>query len=71
MRFEHSCHRALEDCGFILKAELRSIVPLHPAHITKLVRRQEFPAPVKLGRRTAFVRREVLEWCQQQAARRP
>ena len=53
----------LEDDGFILLADMRPLVPLHPQHIRKLVRRGEFPAPVALGgRRTAFRRRDVREW---------
>ena len=63
---------ALEEEGFILLTELRPIVPLHPQHIRKLIRRGEFPAPVCIGGhggrggRTAFRRRDILEWARQQ-----
>jgi predicted DNA-binding transcriptional regulator AlpA len=56
----------LEDEGFVLLSELRPIIPLHPQHIRKLVRRGEFPAPVRLGGRTAFRRRDIREWARQQ-----
>ncbi len=56
-------HDPLQDEGFILLNDLRPLVPLHPQHIRKLIRRGEFPAPVALGgRRTAFRRRDVREW---------
>jgi predicted DNA-binding transcriptional regulator AlpA len=57
---------SLEDQGFILLTELRPIVPLHPQHIRKLVRRGDFPAPSKIGGRTAFRRRDIREWCGRQ-----
>ena len=63
---------ALEDDGFILLTELRPIVPLHPQHIRKLVRRGEFPPAVNLGGRdgrggrTAFRRRDIRDWLRQQ-----
>ena len=56
----------LEDEGFILLTELRPLIPLHPQHIRKLVRRGQFPAPVRIGGRTAFRRREIREWMRQQ-----
>jgi predicted DNA-binding transcriptional regulator AlpA len=56
----------LEDDGFVLLTELRAIVPLHPQHIRKLVRRGEFPAPVKIGGRTAFRRRDIRDWARTQ-----
>jgi predicted DNA-binding transcriptional regulator AlpA len=56
----------LEDDGFILLSELHSIVPLHPQHIRKLAKRGEFPAPVKIGGRTAFLRRDIREWARRQ-----
>jgi predicted DNA-binding transcriptional regulator AlpA len=55
-----------EDEGFILLTELRPIVPLHPQHIRKLVRRGDFPAPVKIGGRTAFARSAIRLWCRRQ-----
>ncbi len=57
---------SLDDEGFILLLDLRPIVPLHPQHIRKLVRRGEFPAPVKIGGRTAFRRRDIREWVRAQ-----
>jgi predicted DNA-binding transcriptional regulator AlpA len=57
----------LEDEGFVLLTELRLIVPLHPQHIRKLVRRGEFPAPVRIGGRTAFRRRDIRDWARQQS----
>jgi predicted DNA-binding transcriptional regulator AlpA len=62
---------SLEDDGFILLTELRPIVPLHPQHIRKLVRRGEFPAPVRIGGRTAFARRAIREWCRRQTEVQP
>ncbi len=56
----------LDDEGFILLTELRPIVPLHPQHIRKLVRRGEFPPPVRIGGRTAFRRRDIREWARRQ-----
>lgn len=53
----------LDDDGFILLMDLDAIVPLHPQHIRKLARRGEFPAPIKIGGRTAFRRSEIREWC--------
>lgn len=59
-------NNALEDEGLIYLLDLRPYVPYHPAHIHKLIRRGEFPKPVKLGRRTAFRRRDIREWVSQQ-----
>jgi predicted DNA-binding transcriptional regulator AlpA len=59
-----------DDDGLILLEDLRPYIPLHPQQIRKLIKRQEFPQPVKLGRRTAFVRREILAFCRDQAGRR-
>ena len=56
----------LENDGFVLLTELRKIVPLHPQHVRKLVRRGEFPAPVKIGGRTAFRRRDLWAWIRAQ-----
>lgn len=58
---------SFEDDGFILLTELRPIVPLHPQHIRKMVRRGEFPAPVNIGGRTAFRRRDIREWARKQS----
>lgn len=57
----------LEDDSFVLLTDLRSIVPLHPQHIRKLIRRGEFPSPVRIGGRTAFRRRDIREWARQQS----
>lgn len=57
---------SLDDDGFILLTDLHTIVPLHPQHIRKLARRGEFPAPVKIGGRTAFRRRDIREWARAQ-----
>lgn len=57
----------LEDDGFILLTELRPIIPLHPQHIRKLVKRGLFPAPVHIGGRTAFRRRDIRDWAQRQS----
>jgi predicted DNA-binding transcriptional regulator AlpA len=57
---------SLDDDGFVLLTELRSIVPLHPQHIRKMAKRGEFPAPVKIGGRTAFRRRDIREWARRQ-----
>jgi predicted DNA-binding transcriptional regulator AlpA len=56
----------LEEDGFILLTDLRPIVPLHPQHIRKLIRRGEFPTPCRIGGRTAFRRRDIREWCHRQ-----
>lgn len=53
---------ALEDDGFVLLTELRPIVSLHPQHIRKLVKKGLFPAPLKVGGRTAFRRSDILEF---------
>jgi predicted DNA-binding transcriptional regulator AlpA len=58
---------SLEDEGFILLTELRPIVPLHPQHVRKLIKRGQFPAPVHIGGRTAFRRRDIREWAQRQS----
>lgn len=63
---DHSSNDPLEDEGLIYLLDLRPYVPYHPAHINKLIRRGEFPKPVKLGRRTAFRRRDIREWVSQQ-----
>lgn len=57
---------SLEDEGFVLLTDLRRIVPLHPQHIRKLIRRGEFPAPVRIGGRTAFRRRDLRDWISRQ-----
>ncbi len=57
---------ALGDEGLIGLDDLYHFVPLHRAHIHKLVRRGEFPAPLKLGRRTVFRRRDVRDWLNKQ-----
>ena len=57
----------LEEYGFILLTDLRPIIPLHPQHIRKLIRRGEFPAPVRIGGRTAFRRRDIRDWARQQS----
>jgi predicted DNA-binding transcriptional regulator AlpA len=62
----HAHASSLEDEGFILLTELRPIVPLHPQHIRKLVKRGEFPAPLKVGGRTVFRRRDIREWARRQ-----
>jgi predicted DNA-binding transcriptional regulator AlpA len=56
----------LDGDGFILLTELRPIVPLHPQHIRKLVKRGEFPRPVRIGGRTAFRRSDIRQWADQQ-----
>jgi predicted DNA-binding transcriptional regulator AlpA len=61
-----SSDNALDDEGLIYLLDLRPYVPYHPAHIHKLIRRGEFPKPIKLGRRTAFRRRDIREWVNQQ-----
>jgi len=61
-----SAQAVLEDEAFVLLLELRQYVPLHPQHIRKLVRRGEFPTPVKIGGRTAFRRRDIIAWAQEQ-----
>ena len=68
MALSNGLTSSLEDDGFILLTELRPVVPLHPQHIRKLVRRGEFPAPVLIGGRTAFRRRDVRNWCRAQGA---
>ncbi len=57
---------SLEDDGFILLTDLRPVVPLHPQHIRKLVKRKQFPQPVTIGGRVAFRRRDIREWAQKQ-----
>jgi predicted DNA-binding transcriptional regulator AlpA len=66
MTTERNAHDDLIDDGFVLLTEMRPIVPLHPQHIRKLVKRGEFPAPVTLGGRTAFRRRDIRDWCRAQ-----
>lgn len=56
----------LQDEGFVLLTELREIIPLHPQHIRKLVRRKQFPAPVRIGGRTAFRKTDIREWARSQ-----
>jgi len=56
-----------EDDGFVLLTELRPIVPLHPQHIRKMIRRGLFPTPVKIGGRTAFRRRDIRDWARKQS----
>lgn len=62
----NDCSDPLTDEGFILLSDLRPLIPLHPQHIRKLVRRGEFPRWVKVGGRTAFRRREIREWLRNQ-----
>jgi predicted DNA-binding transcriptional regulator AlpA len=57
---------SLVDDGFILLTDLRKVVPLHPQHIRKLARKGLFPAPLTIGGRTAFARRDTRDWCQKQ-----
>lgn len=57
---------SLEEDGFVLLTELHPIVPLHPQHVRKLIRRGAFPAPVKIGGRTAFRRRDIRIWARAQ-----
>ena len=59
---------SLIDEGFILLKDLKPIVPLHEQHIRKLARRGDFPAPIKIGGRTAFRRSEIREWARKQHA---
>lgn len=54
---------ALADEGFILLTDLKPIVPLHPQHIRKLIKRDAFPKPVRVGGRTAFRRKDIRNWC--------
>jgi len=61
--FENIPIDQLADDGFILLTDLRPIVPLHPQHIRKLIKRNEFPKPVRIGGRTAFRRKDIREWC--------
>ncbi len=56
----------LVDDGFILLTDLHKVVPLHPQHIRKLARKGLFPAPLNIGGRTAFARRDIRDWCQKQ-----
>ena len=57
--------------ALIFAPELRRAgVPYHIQHLRKLVRRGEFPTPVPLGRRRAWVRGEVLDWVRRQAENR-
>lgn len=56
----------LVDDGFILLTELHKVVPLHPQHIRKLARKGLFPAPLNIGGRTAFARRDIRDWCEKQ-----
>jgi predicted DNA-binding transcriptional regulator AlpA len=65
-RVEQADLGSLDDEGSILLTELRSIVPLHPQHIRKLVKRGQFPKPVHIGGRTAFRRRDIRDWARQQ-----
>jgi predicted DNA-binding transcriptional regulator AlpA len=57
---------SLEDEGFILLAELRSIIPLHPQHIRKMIKRGQFPPALKVGGRTCFRRSAIREFLRQQ-----
>ena len=61
-------HDPLIDEGFILLKDLKPIVPLHEQHIRKLARRGDFPTPLKIGGRTAFRRRDILDWVRKQKA---
>lgn len=68
--------RQLEDDGFdgfiLLTALSPNIIPLHPQHIRKLVRKGLFPAPVNVGGRTAFRRSDLREFIRDPGAyRRP
>ena len=48
---------------FILRAELRRIVPYSMQHILRLEKRSQFPARVIIGKnRVAWVRTEVMSW---------
>ncbi len=58
---------SLDDEAFVLLTELRPIVPLHPQHIRKLVKRGLFPAPVCIGGRTAFRKRDIRDWAKKQS----
>lgn len=55
----------LGDEGLIGLADLYQFVPFHRAHVHKLVRRGEFPKPIKLGRRTVWRRRDIRDWLKQ------
>jgi len=61
-----SAAASLYDAGFVLLEDLRPIVPLHPQHIRKLARRGAFPAPIKIGGRTAFRRADIRRWVEAQ-----
>ena len=56
----------LLDDGFVLLTELRPLVPVHPQHIRRMVRRGDFPAPVTIGGRTCFRRRDIQDWLRRQ-----
>ncbi len=56
----------LGDEGLIGLDDLYYFVPFHRAHIHKLVRRGEFPQPLKLGRRTVWWRRDIRDWLARQ-----
>ena len=55
--------RALPEPFFIVRAELRRLVPYSMQHILRLEKRGQFPARVTIGtNRVAWVRSEVMIW---------
>ena len=55
--------RMLPEPFFIVRAELRRLVPYSMQHILRLEKRGQFPARVTIGtNRVAWVRSEVMTW---------
>lgn len=55
--------RLLPEPFFIVRAELRRLVPYSMQHILRLEKRGQFPARVAIGtNRVAWVRTEVMAW---------
>ena len=55
--------RLLPEPLFIVRAELRRLVPYSMQHILRLEKRGQFPARVTIGtNRVAWVRSEVMSW---------
>lgn len=60
----------LDDAKLISRGEVLHVLNIKSTLLYEMVRRGEFPAPLKIGRRSAWLEREVLDWVNTRAAER-
>ncbi|MBD9529843.1 AlpA family transcriptional regulator [Paracoccus sp. PAR01] len=60
----------LDDAKLISRGEVLHVLNIKNTLLYEMVKRGEFPAPLKIGRRSAWLEREVLAWVNARAAER-